>query len=314
MKYLFDTDGVVPRERTTYWQEVVCETFVQLDCRIDRGESFSGRLHVHPLADLSVVDVAASEQSVIRSRQRIARTEKEFVLVSLALEGSSVVVQDGREAVLGAGSFAIYDTRSPYELHFDGSFRQVVVQIPRTCMQQRLDALEYLTAIPLSRHQPLERLTFDFLKCLTDFEDFPVLRQLQLSEQALDLLAMTLAERGRGKVPEDLRCTALLFRIKEHVLAHIGDSDLSLQRVANHFGLTPRYVNSLLHREGVSFGRYVLIARLHRCARALRQPEQSNRQISEIAYQWGFTDMAYFSRVFKAQFGMSPRQYRNESK
>ncbi len=40
MKYLFDTDGVVPKERATYWQEVVCETFVQLDCRIDRGESF----------------------------------------------------------------------------------------------------------------------------------------------------------------------------------------------------------------------------------------------------------------------------------
>ncbi|MBH0138728.1 AraC family transcriptional regulator, partial [Pseudomonas syringae pv. tomato] len=66
----------------------------------------------------------------------------EFVLVSLALEGRAQVSQEGREAVLEVGDFAIYDTRRPYRLHFDCAFRQTVVQIPRKSLQQRLCNLE----------------------------------------------------------------------------------------------------------------------------------------------------------------------------
>ncbi|MNH21738.1 Transcriptional activator NphR [compost metagenome] len=80
--------------------------------------------------------------------------------------------------------------------------------------------------------------------------------------------------------------------------------------MAYQFGVTRRYVNSLLQQEGTSFGRYVLLSRLQRCAHDLRQPELRTRQVSEIAYRWGFNDMTHFSRVFKAQFGVPPRLYR----
>lgn len=45
----------------------------------------------------------------------------------------------------------------------------------------------------------------------------------------------------------------------------------------------------------------------------MSQLEQRNKQISEIAYQWGFSDMAYFSRAFKIRYNLSPRDYRRES-
>ncbi|MDB5447906.1 MAG: helix-turn-helix protein, partial [Phenylobacterium sp.] len=32
--------------------------------------------------------------------------------------------------------------------------------------------------------------------------------------------------------------------------------------------------------------------------------------ISEICYRWGFSDPAYFSRTFRDQFGVSPREFR----
>lgn len=310
MGNFFDTEKVAIRERPAYWQEVVCDTFVQLDCRFSSRDDFHGRLQVSTLNDLQVVDVRASGQSVLRSPGKIARSESEFVLVSLALEGCSQIQQDGREARLDVGSFAIYDTRSPYELHFNGAFRQMVVQIPRARLQQRLGGLEYLTAMSLCRDRPLERLVFDFLAGLSGLEGLEQTRQAQLSEQALDLLVMALCERGSGQIPETTRCTALLFRLKAYIGANLSRSDLSLQEVAYQFGVTPRYVNSLLHQEGTSFGRYVLLSRLQRCAHDLRRPELSTRQVSEIAYRWGFNDMTHFSRVFKAQFGVPPRLYR----
>lgn len=312
--FRFDTATVPLHERSSYWQEAVCDTFVPLECRPHQNTSFSGSLLIHTFADLSIVDVSASAHTVVRTQQRIAQSSDEFVLVSLALEGESIIAQGGREAELSTGGFAIYDTRTPYELHFDESFRHVVVQIPRLAMQKRLAKLDFLTAIPLSRNIALERITFDFLLALTQLSEHCESRQLQLQEQALDLLAMSLADRVQQAAPYHCRSTALLLRIKEHIHSHLGDSELSLQRVASYFGVTPRYINSLLHLEGASFGRFVMAARLHRCARAMAQAELADKQISQIAYQWGFTDMAYFSKAFKIRYQLSPREFRNEQK
>jgi AraC-like DNA-binding protein len=38
----------------------------------------------------------------------------------------------------------------------------------------------------------------------------------------------------------------------------------------------------------------------------------SDLNISEIAYQCGFNDPAWFSRVFKAKYNVSPRKFRNQ--
>jgi AraC family transcriptional regulator, positive regulator of tynA and feaB len=52
--------------------------------------------------------------------------------------------------------------------------------------------------------------------------------------------------------------------------------------------LSPRYINALLSAERTSIMRLVVERRLERCRRALEEPAQANRTISEIAYAWGF--------------------------
>lgn len=50
--------------------------------------------------------------------------------------------------------------------------------------------------------------------------------------------------------------------------------------------------------------------RLARCAADLRDGSQDHLPITEIAFRWGFSDAAHFSRAFKQQFGVAPRDYR----
>jgi AraC-like DNA-binding protein len=38
-----------------------------------------------------------------------------------------------------------------------------------------------------------------------------------------------------------------------------------------------------------------------------------NETVTEIAYKWGFSGQAQFSRAFKAQFGVPPRKYREQA-
>ncbi|GGJ32052.1 helix-turn-helix domain-containing protein [Pseudomonas avellanae] len=310
MSIFFDTDNIAARERAEFWQEVVCNTFVPLSCAFSDRNNFQGRLRSHSIATLSLVDVQACRQTVVRDAARISRSDDEFVLVSLALEGRAQVSQEGREAILEVGDFAIYDTRRPYRLHFGSAFRQTVVQIPRKSLQQRLCNLEYLTALSMSRDNPLNGLVFDFFTGLAALENrVGETQQVRITEQGLDLLAMALSERVKGQAQGSKR-SALLLRIKDHIQSNLTDTTLTLPCVSARFGISTRYLNSLFHDEETSFGRYLLSSRLQHCANDLREPLLVNRQISEIAWRWGFSDVAYFSRVFRQRYGLTAREYR----
>ncbi|RMS64320.1 Helix-turn-helix, AraC type [Pseudomonas syringae pv. aceris] len=313
MSIYFDTNSIAVQERAEFWQEVVCSTFVPLECAFSDRQNFHGRLRSHSIAGLALVEVQACSQTVVRDTSSISRSDDEFVLVSLALEGRAQVSQEGREALLEVGDFAIYDTRRPYRLHFDSAFRQTVVQIPRNSLQQRLCNLEYLTALSLSRDDPLNGLVFDFFTGLAALENrVGESQQARITEQGLDLLAMALSERVEGQA-QGSRRSGLLLRIKDHIQANLADTKLSLASVSVRFGVSTRYISSLFQDEQTSFGRYLLASRLQRCASDLREPLLANRQISEIAWRWGFSDVAYFSRVFRQRFGVPARQYRLEA-
>jgi AraC-like DNA-binding protein len=313
MSTLFDTDCVRPSDRHDYWQEVVCNTFVHLDCKLASPEYFTGRLEAHPFGDVSLVDIRASSQRVTRHRGNIAHGDDEFFLVNLASKGRAQVVQDGREAVLDEGDFTIYDTRQPYVLQFDGAFQQTVVQIPRKLLSCRLSNIEYLTALAMSRNNPLDKLVFEYFSGLMSLNGtLSPAQQTRLADQGLDLLAMALSERGKGKAPKGSKRIALLFRIKDYIQQNLGNSDLCLAQVSQNFGVSTRYINCLFQEEQTSFGRHLLAARLQQCANSLRDTALSQARISDIAYRWGFSDMAYFSRVFKARYGHSARDFRQE--
>ncbi|WP_035709763.1 helix-turn-helix domain-containing protein, partial [Bradyrhizobium genomosp. I (2014)] len=176
-----------------------------------------------------------------------------------------------------------------------------------------LGGTETLTAMSFGTEAPLERLAYDFIFRLCQNADgLAPDTAAALSEQAVDLLAMALSERlGRTALPSSTHRSALLYRLKAHIRAHLSDPDLSLAETAAALGISPRYVNDLLADEETSFQRHVLAERLARCRRDLASPVLAHRHISEIAFAWGFNDLSHFGRVFREHFGMSPRDFRH---
>jgi len=41
-------------------------------------------------------------------------------------------------------------------------------------------------------------------------------------------------------------------------------------------------------------------------------PRNAAESISKIAARWGLLDSSHFSRLFRATYGMSPREFRSE--
>ncbi|WP_316167357.1 MULTISPECIES: helix-turn-helix domain-containing protein [unclassified Bradyrhizobium] len=316
MPILFTTDGSPGHRRLALWQDIVCDVYVGLDCTSDLGSAFRGSVTHTAFGQAVCSEVCSDRQHVYRTSQRISRADADFVLVALGREGIGGVVQDGRDTVIRPGEFAIYDTTRPYELQFDAAFRQTVFKLPRQILQRRIGAIEAVTAISFGADSPLQPLAYDFIIKLCERADHIGAEHAErLSEQAADLLAMTLAERLRTQpLPSSSHRAALLYRIRAHISARLSDPDLSLPKVARELGLSARYVNDLFSDEETSFRRYVLAERLRRCQRDLGSPTHTHRQISEIAFSWGFNDLSHFGRAFREQFGLSPREWRRSAK
>jgi len=100
---------------------------------------------------------------------------------------------------------------------------------------------------------------------------------------------------------------AFLEKIVKTIETHFEDEQFSVERLAEHVNMSisqlNRKLNALIDQPP---GQMIRSFRLQRAADLLAQKAGS---VSEICYQVGFTDNAYFARAFKKQFGCSPSEY-----
>jgi AraC-like DNA-binding protein len=86
---------------------------------------------------------------------------------------------------------------------------------------------------------------------------------------------------------------------------------LSPVGLANRLNISVRHLYRLFEEQDDSVCRYIQRARLKRSADDLTNPFLRTESITSIAYKWGFTDSAHFSRSFKKQFELSPKDFRS---
>ncbi len=307
MSSLYSTARVRNKDLSSYWQDTISRTFVP--CVTTLPRDFRGAVSVSEIGSISCHRVQATKHHACRSAADISTHHKDVVLLNLITSGMARVVQDGREAVLRKGDFAIHDATRPYSLFFDTAFSQLICQIPRSLLKQRLGSFERYTAVRLSSDEQVGHLTSNFLLNLSRFDNTvdPIMGE-RFTAQTADLVAMTLGTQlGSANVSRSTHRSALLYRAKSFIETRLRA--VTTAEVAEALGCSTRYVNDLFADEGTSVGNYVLSRRLERCREDLIDPINL-RRVSEVAYAWGFNSIAHFSRVFRARYGMSPTDYR----
>ncbi len=87
--------------------------------------------------------------------------------------------------------------------------------------------------------------------------------------------------------------------------------ELSLDDVSKEVNVSPYYFSKLFKEEvGENFIEYLTALRINNAKELLRRPVLS---IREAGMQSGYADPNYFSRIFKKQTGMTPREYREQN-
>jgi two-component system, response regulator YesN len=93
-----------------------------------------------------------------------------------------------------------------------------------------------------------------------------------------------------------------------YIEANFANSELKLEDVAKYVDRNPSYLSHLLITKTGRGFTYILTG--IRIKEAKRLLLQTNKSVKEISHLVGFHNPNYFSRTFKEEAGMSPREYR----
>jgi two-component system response regulator YesN len=98
-----------------------------------------------------------------------------------------------------------------------------------------------------------------------------------------------------------------ISRIKQFIVEN-AHRDISLEMIAEQVNLNPYYISKMFKDQmGVNYIDFLTDCRMEKAKSLMARPEIS---LKEIAYEVGYHDPNYFSRVFKKTTGVVPTDYR----
>jgi two-component system response regulator YesN len=111
-----------------------------------------------------------------------------------------------------------------------------------------------------------------------------------------------------AEVSESANRGSFVLLAQSYVEAHLGDPELSLEKVADQVEISPGYLSRLMkHETGYSFVDYLTRVRVARAVQLMADPAM---KIYEVAESVGYQSQHYFSRAFKRVLGRSPVEQR----
>ena len=284
------------------WTDATSNTFCPMQYAMT-DRNFFGELDVRHAGAIRLVHIVSTAQQVERTAKFARNDSAESILVAFQQSGVGKVEQDGRQAVLTDMSFSLFETGRPYRFRFDGPFEHLVIYVPRRALNRRVATISHLTARPIDGRKGEGAMLVAFLLELARAaQDIDSANAERFAEIGIDLLATALSGLSSNGP------STQLFRLKTQLLNNIRCNSVDLAEVAAAVGISLRTAQRLFQAEGTTPLAWLMEERLKRAASDLAASATS---VTQIAFAWGFNDVTHFCRAFRAHFGQSPRDYRN---
>lgn len=308
---IFDTRTVAAGDQFDLWRESIGAIFDITADQDDAGNGYRARLDSAMINGAMVTRVQAGSQKFERSGLRPYRDGVEGLMFQVFSRGD---VRCDDDASLLAPSHTItgFDlTREMSTVNSD--FDLVSYIIPEQMLQDRLGSDFDVHLQAVGPDSALAHATADFMLGLQrGLPDMDCGEAHVALEAVVDLVAECYRGQSRKTAPDTAMDMARLHRAKRYIAASI-ESQTPLST-----GSLARYLNcsrATLYRSFAPLGgvaAYVRSERLRACLRDLAQDRLDGEQMSigTIAMRRGFESDAHFSRVFKAEFGISPKAAR----
>ncbi|WP_201585426.1 AraC-like ligand-binding domain-containing protein [Psychrobacter jeotgali] len=291
------------------WQRVINETYFDLKVQVRKSNQFAGQMQQANLAQMGISGYFADAAHYQRSGQHLSQNG-DSILLTFPLQGSVHFEQQKRELTCHPGQFFIELSHQPYQFYHTQTAELQVLKVPIGKLSSHQRLIEQYFAKPITTEKGSGRLlqhqithTLHLATSLT----LSTTESQLLQQQLLDLIILTLHRPTLSLADSQVSTikAAHLLRIENFIYFHLADPQLSPQLVAQACHISERYLHILFKEMPYTFAEWVKITRLAVANKLLIKGSHSS--VADIGYQVGFTDQSYFSRIYKQQFGYSPK-------
>ena len=313
---VLSTHSVPESQRAAYWIDAICSTYVLLDCEPSDELPLFGDIQSSRLGILDFTHLRSNVKRVRRTERQINKGGDDYCMVQIQREGKSAVIQDGRTAVVNPGDFVLYESTRPYELILGESGHDVfVMRVPRAQLEAHVCNLEELTATTVSGGDAAGNLLSIIVETLVlDIDKLQPSSTVGVSDAITNVVAAGLRGLPGANVRKPSTLQAYhIARVKAYVLDNLRDPELTIHSVARAMKMSPDHLSRLFRAESVPLSRMIWRMRLEGCRRDLTDPRLAERGISHVAFSWGFNNATHFSRSFRDEYGVSPREWRDSN-
>ncbi|WP_316158081.1 MULTISPECIES: acetamidase/formamidase family protein [unclassified Bradyrhizobium] len=306
----FTSESYARDERPEAWRDVLNAIGLQPAAKTPFHDGHATASHRHA-PGIALSRLSAGSQVVTA----VPQAHEDLPIALLAIDDGAVLRSGDSHRIVPAGHLMLLPRVGDWNIAFQRDLRAIVLSVTSDALHGRISGKLKLAAPQVIAPSGLADVvcrtieaTARALETLSDAEWSTVAQSL------VDLL-LTLAHQQAVPTTEagsSATQAAILHRICQTIERRLDDAELTPARVAQAEGISERYLQKLFEGAGDNFSHYVRERRLQRAWTDLSNPAEANHSISEIAYRYGFADSAHFSRSFRARFGLSPREFRQQ--
>ena len=297
-----------PEDRYDAWQEELNSSHLNWTLNTKAKKNYFGEIESGNLYDLYVVRCACEACSGTRGSVEIGSGNFAYYCLLLLYEGAEEVRIDSRTLFLRPGQIMLWDSTIPMQFKILSPTKKITVFVPQGRLNDALPGSPRLIGKIFDWRLGLGALASSYISTLQNQLGNIDAKQIRLTEEtAMEIITTGLG--GEAREPGNPGRMRLLSEIKEYIEGHLDNPDLCPRLLAETFGISQRYLHLLFSGERATVSKWIQVRRLEKCRRDLIVLDQ-RKNITDVAFTWGFNDMAHFSQVFKKRYGLSPREYR----
>jgi two-component system, response regulator YesN len=255
------------------------------------------------------------------SKKRIADISQSFVDALVNIQNPVIENQSGlshtieRAELLKVDKGAVENyLRCGIISEFDGFFNAYLRPLGETALKSTLIKNYIFADVILASVRLVNELGGDIDSVIPELKSIEtflsnVKSVEQLREQAYKIVSTALAYRDSQPTGHYRN---LIRQAKDYIEHHYSNPELTLNEVAAQANLSASHFSYVFSQETrQTFKEYLTEIRILKAKELLRMTALRS---AAIAYQVGYNDPHYFSSVFKKNTGLSPIQFRSQSK
>lgn len=229
-------------------------------------------------------------------------------------DGSLHFIMNDQNYYLKAGDFVIVNSNEVHSVYAPDPNETIVLQIPLNLFAAYYTSEQFIW-FSHSEKQDDEQVFTLLEQMYGHYCEQKMGYELQMLSRFYQLEYLLVTKYRKLEVREDVvknnRQLKRLGMITGYLKEHYTE-EISLEKLAQIFGYSPSYLSRMFQKYAqINYKDYLQSVRLEH---ALKELEETDNPIGEIAWNHGFANSKAFSNLLRKKYGYLPNEYRKKKK